>query len=182
MSHRQNGEQFVSANEARRAIENMSRRVGLLHLCFARRLVQELGEARGRELIEKSIWDYGTEIGKATRKRVEEMGLPTTVENMGKGSDLSPLGFVHRRVEVDGEPRIQSLGCVLADVWKEYGKEELGSLYCLVDPAKMQAYDPELTLIHTKRIPLGDECCELAIRPVMAKDAHGLVHDEEEAT
>ena len=157
--------QTVSADEARGAIEAMSRRVGLLHLCYARTLVRELGEARGRELIEQSIWDYGTEVGLATRQRVEDLGLDPTPANMGAGSDLSPLGFDHRRATVDGEPRIQSMSCALADVWREYGEEDLGQLYCLVDPAKMQAYAPELTLVHTKRIPLGDECCELAVRP-----------------
>ncbi|MCK4513403.1 L-2-amino-thiazoline-4-carboxylic acid hydrolase, partial [bacterium] len=162
-------------------IEAMSRRVGLRHRCYARRLVRELGEERGRELIEQSIWDYGTEVGKATRRRVEELGLEPTPANMGRGSDLSPIGFDHRRVNVNGEFRIQSLNCVLADVWREYGEEELGQLYCLVDPAKMQAYSPELTLVHTKRIPLGDECCELAVRSVAAEhDRHAAREDKEE--
>jgi hypothetical protein len=156
----------VSANEARKAIQAMSRRVGLLHLCYARQLVRELGEKRGRELIERAIWDYGTEVGKATRKRVEELDLEPNLSNMDRGSDLSPLGFDFRSVTVDGESRSQSPECVLADVWREYGEEELGQLYCLVDPAKMQAYSPEFTLVHTKRIPLGDECCEFAVRPV----------------
>ena len=156
----------VSADEARKAIQAMSRRVGLLHLCYARRLVRELGEARGQELVKQAIWDYGTEVGKETRRRVEALGLEPTPANMGKGSDLSPLGFDHRSTSVDGERRIQSLSCVLAEVWREHGEEELGQLYCLVDPAKMQAYNPHWTLVHTKRIPLGDECCELAVRPV----------------
>jgi len=167
----------ISTDEARKAIEAMSRRVGLLHLCYARRLVRELGEERGRELIEQSIWDYGTEVGKATRGRVEEVGLEPTPANMSAGSDLSPLGFDHRRTNVDGELRIQSMSCVLADVWAEYGEEDLGSLYCLVDPAKMQAYSPELTLVHTKRIPLGHEYCELAIRPVTAENELGRIQE-----
>lgn len=156
---------MIPSEQARVAIEAMSRRVGLLHLCYARTLVREMGDARGRKLIEQSIWDYGTEVGLATRRRVEALGLEPTPENMGAGSDLSPLGFDHRAAVVDGELRIRSLTCALADVWREYGEEELGQIYCLVDPAKMQAYAPELTLVHTKCIPLGDECCELAVRP-----------------
>jgi hypothetical protein len=168
----------VPADEARKAIQAMSRRVGLLHLCYARRLVRELGEARGREVVQQAIWDYGREVGDATRKRVEALGLEPTPANMPKGSDLSPLGFDHRHATVDGEPRIQSLSCVLAEVWREYGEEDLGRLYCLVDPAKMQAYNPQWTLVHTKRIPLGDECCELAVRPF---DDQGLGPDGTEA-
>ncbi len=169
----------VTAEEARTAIEAISRRVGLLHLCYARTLVKELGKERGRELIEEAIWDYGTEVGKATRRRVLEKGLEPTPQNMAAGSDLSPLGFDHRSAMVDGEPRIHSMACALADVWREFGEEDLGQLYCLVDPAKMQAYAPELTLVHTQRIPLGDECCELAVRPTSSQRDSQIDLDEE---
>lgn len=162
----ENQEAAIPADEARKAVEDMTRRVGLLHLCFARLLVDELGEERGRELIEKAVWDYGTRIGKNTRDRVVALGLEPTLANFDKGSDLSPIGFNHRTEVVDGEQRYQSLGCAMADVWREYGEEELGALYCLVDPAKMQAYDPDWTMVHTKKIPYGDECCEIAVRPV----------------
>jgi predicted ArsR family transcriptional regulator len=157
---------MVPADEARQAVQDMTRRVGLLHICFARTLVDELGEEKGRELIEKAIWEYGTRIGHRTRARVQALGLEPTVENFGKGSDLSPLGFDHGTTVVDGEQRMLSLGCALAEVWREYGEEELGGLYCLVDPAKMQAYDPDWTMVHTKKIPNGDECCEIAVRPL----------------
>jgi len=156
---------MIPSDAARQAVEDMSRRVALLHLSYARTLVRELGEERGRELIRGAIWDYGTRIGEQTRARVEALGLEPTPENFGKGSDLSPLGFDHRRTTVDGEARIQSFGCVLAEVWQKYGEEELGGLYCLVDPAKMQAYDPDWTMVHTNKIPDGDEYCELVVRP-----------------
>ena len=97
------------------------------------------------------------------------MGLEPILENFSKGSDLSPLGFDHRQAIVDGEPRTQYFGCVLAEVWREYGEDELGGLYCLVDPSKMQAYDPHWTLVHTKKIPDGDEYCEITARPVDAE-------------
>ena len=160
------GTMMVPADEAGKAVEDMSRRVGLLHMCYARAVVDALGEEKGRELIERAIWDYGTKIGERTKKRVEGLGLEPTLVNFSRGSDLSPLGFDHKRTIVDGEPRVQSFGCVLADVWREYGEEDLGGLYCLVDPAKMQAYDPNWTMVHTKKIPEGHEFCELAVRPV----------------
>jgi hypothetical protein len=160
-----NSENLVSRDEARQAIEDMSRRVGLLHICYARILVDELGEERGKELIKKAIWRYGTRIGQRTKARVEAQGLEPTLQNFRKGSDLSPLGFNHTTAVVDGEQRYHSLTCVLAEVWKEYDEEELGALYCLVDPSKMQAYDPNWTMIHTKKIPDGDDHCELAVRP-----------------
>lgn len=162
----QEDKSLVPADEARRAVQDMSRRVALLHMCYARALVDELGEERGKELIRKAIWDYGTKVGERTRERVQAMGLEPTIENFGKGSDLSPLGFDHQRVVVDGEERGRAYGCTLAQVWQEYGEEALGSLYCLVDPAKVQAYDSDWTMVHTKKVPDGDECCELVIRPL----------------
>jgi hypothetical protein len=160
---------LVPAEEARKAVEDMTRRVGLLHMCYARTLVDELGREKGRDLIKKAIWDYGTKIGHRTRQRVEALGLEPTIENFGKGGDLSAIGFDHVEVVVEGERRVQSLGCAMAEVWHEYGEDELGGLYCLVDPAKMQAYDPDWTWVHTKKIPNGDECCELTIRPLGAE-------------
>jgi hypothetical protein len=155
---------MVTETQAREAVQSMTRRIGLLHMCYARTLVQELGEERGRELIEKAIWDYGTEIGLKTRAKVEGLGLEPTPENFNRGSDLSPLGFDTCSVEIDGEKRKEIHGCVLAEVWAEYGEEELGGIYCLVDPSKMQAYDPGWTMVHTKKVPDGDPYCETAVR------------------
>ena len=161
----------IPTDEARKAVRDMTRRVGLLHMAYARTLVDELGEERGKELIEKAIWAYGTRIGEKTRRTVEAIGLEPTVENFSVGSDLSPIGFDFIEAVVDGEEREQSPTCAMAEVWHEYGEDELGGLYCLVDPAKMQAYNPRWTFIHTKKIPDGDEFCELAIRPLEDEEA-----------
>lgn len=157
---------LIPSDQARRAVQDMTRRVGLLHMCYARTLVDELGDEKGRELIKKAIWSYGTKIGERTRGRVEAIGLEPTLENMGKGGDLSPIGFDHREVIVEGETRTQSLSCAMAEIWQEYGEENLGGLYCLVDPAKMQSYDPHWTWVHTRKIPDGEPYCELVVRPV----------------
>lgn len=156
--------QVVPIEEARQGVRNMSRRLGLLHICFARTLIDELGEEKGRELIERAIWTYGTRVGEQIRARVHALGLEPTLENFSHGSDLPAIGFEGQSVVVDGEPRHQAFGCALAEVWAEYGEQELGGLYCLVDPAKMQAYNPDWTMVHTKKIPRGDECCEIAVR------------------
>jgi hypothetical protein len=130
----------------------MARRIGLLHMCYARTLADELGDTEAVRLVERAIWRYGTLVGERTKAEVERQGLEPTVENFDAGSDLSPLGF--------GE------GCPLAEVWREYGEEQLGALYCQVDPAKMQAYAPGWTMVHTRQVPLGDECCETEVRPL----------------
>ena len=164
------GSDVVRVDEARQAVQDMARRVALLHICYARVLADELGGARGRALVEKAIWEYGTKIGKRTRARVEQLGLEPTVENMDWGSDLSPLGFSGESAVVAGEARSRVHNCPLAEVWREYSEEELGALYCQVDPAKMQAYDSKWTMVHTKKVPAGDEWCEMAVRRISCDD------------
>jgi GrpB-like predicted nucleotidyltransferase (UPF0157 family) len=155
-------------DEAREGLLSMSRRVALLHMAYARTLVDALGEEQGRALIEKAVGAYGKLIGERMRAKAEAMGLQPTLDNLSLASDLSPLAFPSERVVVGGEARTRSQTCILHDVWREYGEEQLGSLYCLVDPAKMQAYDPGYTMVHVLKLPDGDACCEIAVRPVDA--------------
>lgn len=157
-------EKMVPAEQARRGIQDMSRRVALLHMCYARMLVDALGEEKGKELIAKAIHSYGTKIGERTRARVEAQGLSNDPANAAFGSDLSPLGWDFNKVAVDGEPRIEVAGCVMAEIWREYEEEELGGLYCSVDPANMQAYNPDYTMVHVNKTLKGSPRCELAVR------------------
>jgi len=160
----------IAAEEAREALLAMARRVALLHMSYARTLVDALGEEQGKALIQQAIWAYGTRIGERTRARVVALGHAPTPEAFALGSDLSPLAFPTEKVVVDGEPRSRAKHCLLAEVWREYGEEELGGLYCLVDPAKMQAYAPAWTMAHTQKIPAGDPCCDIAVRPLTKPD------------
>ncbi len=155
---------MIPLADAEKAVNDMTRRVALLYLSFARTLVETFGEEEGRALVAKIMRDYGTRVGRSTRARVEALGLEPTPENFNKGSDLSPIGFHAGVAEVDGEKRRQVFGCVLAEVWREYGETDLADLYCLVDPAKMEAYNPDFTMVHTKKVLWGDECCEMATR------------------
>lgn len=161
---------MVTREEAARAVEQMTRRVALLYVAFARLLVDELGEERGRELIRRAVWDYGKRIGEATRLAVESRGLPPTPENFNAGSDLSPLGFELEAVAADGEARTRIFNCALAQVFAQYGEEDLGKLYCQVDPAKMQAYFSGATIAHTASVLDGAPYCEFATRSLIARE------------
>ena len=63
----------------------------------------------------------------------------------------------------------------MSKVWREYGKDDLGRIYCYVDPASTMAYNPDFKLIHTKAVPDGDEFCELVIRSTTEKERHGFL-------
>jgi hypothetical protein len=73
-------------------------------------------------------------------------------------------------VEVEGEQRTRVHGCAMARVWQEFGAESLGRLYCLIDVAKMMAYNPSFKVMHLKVEPDGDDCCELVLRETTAQE------------
>lgn len=146
-------EVLVSLDEAAREVEVAITRLALLHLSFSKTLIDELGEERGRELILKSIIRYGKRVGERIKR-----GLP----------DLPKYG-VHK--ERKGE---RVYGCVLAKIFREYGEEDVGCLYCYVDPAKSMAVDPGSKLIHGYCAACGDDYCTFARMSTTEKDRIGF--------
>ncbi len=179
MANEKTVKETIPLEEAKRAVELTARRLGLLHLSFARILVDELGEKKGKELIMQAIEDYGKRIGQEVREGVISQGLDPIPENYGTGKsgDLPEFGMHEGRekVAVGGEKRMRAYGCTMAKVWHECGENELGRLYCYVDPAKYMAFNPNFKLIHTKTLPDGDAYCELAVRPTTEQDRKDFI-------
>ncbi len=159
---------MLTVEEAAHEVRLASRRIALLHLAFSQAAIRNLGEEKGRRLIIDAIKIYGTMVGKEVRKAVLEEGLEPVPENYGVGRSRSlPKIGMHAGGETvveEGRTRRRAYGCVMAGVWKEYGEENLGRLYCLIDPAKYMAYNPAFTLSHIKAIPSGDPHCEFCVR------------------
>ena len=164
-------EETVTLENAKEQVKKVCVRLGLLHIAFARTLVNELGEKKGKELILKAIKDYGIRIGGKAKANAAAQGLDNSLANM-KG-DL-PLYGMHERtgeaVEVDGETRRQMYGCVMGKVWNELGEGGLGRLYCYVDPAKYMGFNPDFKQCHTKALPDGDEYCEFIVKPTTEQE------------
>jgi len=164
----------VPFEEAKRAVESVSRRVALLHLSYAKTIMKELGEDKGRKIIAKAIKDFGMRMGQETRKEVLDQGLEALPKNFNAGNSYALPNFgIHEKIEnikVEGEPRARFYGCKFAKVWKEYGEEKLGRLYCYMDVAKYMGYNPDYKFVHTKTTPDGDDYCELAVRPTTRKE------------
>lgn len=142
-------ERFVSIEEATHEVEVAIKRLALLHLSFSKTLVEELGEKKGKELITKSILDYGKRVGEMTKR-----GLP----------DLPKYG-VH-----GGWKDERLYDCVLARTFHEYGEEDVGCLYCYVDPAKSMAIDPDHKVIHEDCAACGDDYCTFKQVPTTKKE------------
>jgi len=172
----------ISLTDAAHEVELASRRLALLHLAFAKMLVQEFGPSKGRQLVAKAIKVYGTMIGKQVRKDVLAQGLEPTPENYGVGTSRSlPNIGMHERVEegeAQGEKQFRAYGCVMAKVWNEYGENELGRLYCYVDPAKYMGYNPSYVLAHVKALPGGDDYCEFCVRQTSPKEREDFASED----
>lgn len=155
----------VTLEQATKQVEIAARRIALLHLAYAKMLVEEFGEEKGRKLILKAIRDYGVRIGEKMKRGIQDL----------------PKYGVHEQiewVEINGEKRARVYGCALAKEWKEWSENSLGRLYCYVDAAKAISVDPMEKVVHLKAIPDGDECCELAIRPTTEKERKDFADKE----
>jgi hypothetical protein len=175
-------EEMVLLDEAKKAVAITCQRLALLHIAYARTIINAMGEKEGKKLILKAIKKYGRAIGEKVKTEVTEMGLDNLPVNYGAGKsrDLPPFGM-HRGVEkvtVAGEERTRAFGCIMGETWKEMGESELGRLYCYVDPAKYMAFNPDFKLMHTRILPTGDECCEMTVRPTTKQERQDFQSEE----
>lgn len=170
----------AALEEAKEQVRKVCVRLGLLHLSFAKILVDELGEKKGKELILKAIKDYGIRVGERVKANVTARGLENIPANYKGDVPLYGMHTYSEVVEVDGEKRKRAHGCVMGKVWNELGESELGRLYCYVDPAKYMAFNPNFKLIHTKALPDGDEYCELVVRPTTERERKDFVDKDKD--
>jgi hypothetical protein len=172
--------EMITVEQAAAEITLAARRVGLLHLAFAETLVKELGDVRGRGLVVKAIRNYGQKISHRDREAALEQGVEMTPDNQGIGGHNWPAfgGFDSvEAVDVDGDQHVRVSGCRLFKAWQEFGGEELGRLYCLVDVSKMMAFNPNYKVIHLKTEPDGDPYCEMVLRETSPQEREDFAND-----
>lgn len=149
--------EMVPLTEAENEVKVTTQRLALLHLAFAKTLVKEYGWERGKQLVMNAIKQYGEYVAERTKKG--DQSLPK-------------YGFWERR---EGKPPL----CELGKIMIEYGEPELGSLYCLIDPAKTMAANPEEKMIHTKCMIFGDDQCSFDTVPTSDKDLEDFAHNKD---
>jgi L-2-amino-thiazoline-4-carboxylic acid hydrolase-like protein len=158
------GSPSMPVSEALQQILTTAERMAMLYYHFASTLVGELGDEKGKELIQKAIAAYGTEVGERQRARVAEAGKALTCENYKTVPDLPMLAW-----SPEGMPKLIRDGkeiavCPLAKYWIEKGAADLGRLYCYVDQAKFSTFDPACECRHLKNVLEGDDCCVVAVK------------------
>jgi hypothetical protein len=166
-SDTENAEERVTAVECTEQVRLAARRIALLYHFFADTLTSELGEEKGKELIQKAIQAYGVHSGRMMRQELEALGLPPTPGNQGRVSDLPRFGWdTDHTVDAEGRQLPTVTYCPLAATWEALGPRavELGRLYCHVDQAKQEGYNPLDEFLHTSNVLDGDPFCTFLVR------------------
>jgi hypothetical protein len=141
-------EETVPLSEAENEVKVVTHRLALLHLAYARTLVDEFGWDKGKQLVMNAIKEYGRRVAERTKQGHQS---------------LPKYGFWERR---EGRSPI----CELGKIVLEYDEMDIGSLYCLIDPAKTMFANPDEKLVHTKALTVGDEQCDFETVPTTEKD------------
>lgn len=141
-------EAMVPLREAENEVKVVTQRLALLHLAYARTLVDAFGWREGKRLVLQAIKEYGRRVADRTRRGHQS---------------LPKYGFWERR---EGQPQLCELGKLVV----ESGETDIGSLYCLIDAAKTMFATPEQKLIHTQCLTVGDDHCAFATVPTTAQD------------
>jgi hypothetical protein len=153
---------WVAEAEAKRQIQLALRRLAMYHAAMVEVLTKELGREKGLRLAEAVADEYGFMVGRTALERTQAAGLEPSLANYAE--DLPLMGF--ERELVSATPQVGRVyRCPLAKVWRELGRAEEGRVYCRVDQAKYQAYNPRLVCTHEVHC-LRDkaEYCELMVK------------------
>ncbi len=143
--------EMISAMDCTKQVRRMGNLFGLLYYHFAKTLIEELGVENGKKLIRKSVQSFGAERGRVIREKVLAEGLELSIENFFKFHWLPTLGWEHDEKGV--------IYCSYAEPWIERGEHELGKLYCEIDFAKVEAYNPRIRVKRDTTILNGEACC-----------------------
>jgi len=148
--------EIVPLKEAIEQVRIAMARLGLMHLAYSTTIVEELGKEKGKELILRSIMEYGRMVGERNKKGQQD--LPFYGVHKAVYDDQTYLDS-RKLPKPRDYSRYRVYDCILAKIFGEYGEKELGCLYCYVDPAKSMAQDPRTKLIHRACAACEDEYC-----------------------
>jgi hypothetical protein len=148
----------MSVNEDN-PIRRMSRFTALLYYHLTKAIVDEWGDG-AKEVIARGIRAFGLERGRNIAGLVSQAGLELTIENLDRFYDLPITQGWSPNAQYEGERKTsRTESCTFADVWKDKDWVEVGRLYCDVDPAIREGYNPDIAYTPTSNILEGDPFC-----------------------
>lgn len=164
--------------EVRAAVQSMGRFAALLYYHLTREILAVCPE-EGRAIIGRAIRNFGLHRGREIAERVRRANLPLTVENLQRFYDMPIVSGWEPKVDrrADGYYS-RTEACTFARVWQDLGYGEVGRIYCEVDPAIREGYNPAIEYVATTNILDGDPYCSSVSRyREAASDSGGEVQD-----
>ena len=132
---------------------------------LARALEEKLGKEEAHKIIYKTRVNSDLE---QVKKQLQEMGKPSNFEEFKKimhqlhENDFAKHLFtVNYPIDNDIETEFNTTECIMSEVFKELGAEDLGYLMvCKPDYDTTPEYNENVSLERTKCLMLGDDCCD----------------------
>lgn len=153
-------------------IMNFGDTFSMMYGCICKRLMEEFA-LEGERAVRCGTRYYGRYRGLAEQRVHLEHGLKINLENLfTRFYDLPTDPRFRRELQwINPQERVShSLVCPMADIWKEYGLQEIGRIYCEeFHPACYGSYAFDQTYVYLGRTLTqeGDGYCEfnLLLRP-----------------
>jgi len=116
-------DKMVSVEEAAAQVKVVATRLALMHIAYARTLVEELGEDTAKDTVIKAMMEYGRMVGERNKAGEQDLPFYGLHEKYSyKQEDF--LDFrelpAEQTEEVDWDA-FKVYGCVLSEVFQEYG-------------------------------------------------------------
>lgn len=149
--------QTIEYEKAVTEVRKACRQFAMLYFNFSKTLVEELGQEKAKEVVQKALFSLSLDRTDQLREKAREQGLDFTQENFRKLTDLPFIAWN------------KALGrnhCPYAETWVGYYDKypwfkELAPLYCdVIDTTNIENFSRTLSHKITKNVLNGDETCE----------------------
>ena len=147
--------------EFKLTVTRPSRLVGRLFTVLARNVMDTFG-TEGEEWFRQTLRDYARDRGTRQALKHAQKGLATTPTNLIRENDV-PYQFAWQIEEKEATDTAYVASvhyCPYQEVWRDYGEEHIGQIYCdEVYPALCAGYSATMKCEIPQKMSKGDPVC-----------------------
>lgn len=124
-------------------------------------LAKELGEEQFFAALKKAGYESALQSGQENASKLPCSDFAAYAA-MARGSSFFGEHVITKEIVEDSPEAIEVkvTECLWAKVFREMGAEEIGYLFiCHPDYADCQGFNPRITMIRSKTLMQGDDCC-----------------------
>lgn len=160
------GGKVMEKKENNGAVAAQAKIMAKLYYYMANEIVEEVGKEEGMEIVRKAIWKFGANRGTEIRKKVEKDNQELNLENMTKYYDMPLNDAWDAEVKVTPNSFKEIVDyCPFAEIWIEFGAEELGYIYCEQDIALMKAFNENIDFSRSENVMDEEEAkCKFDVK------------------